>query len=101
MQEPQEMQVWSLNQEDPLEKEMGTHSSNTCLEYSMDGGVWRATLHGIRELDTPEHTCMVDVVLPITSYKSLWLYTCVTDAFCSTMSKLYHNIVKKLYFNKN
>ena len=27
MQETQEMQVWSLNQEDPLEEEMATHSS--------------------------------------------------------------------------
>ena len=27
MQEPQEMQVPSLSQEDPLEKEMATHSS--------------------------------------------------------------------------
>ena len=27
MQEMQEMQVWSLGQEDPLEKEMATHSS--------------------------------------------------------------------------
>ena len=26
-QETQEMQVWSLSQEDPLEKEMATHSS--------------------------------------------------------------------------
>ena len=26
MQEPQEMQVWSLGQEDPLEEEMATHS---------------------------------------------------------------------------
>ena len=27
MQETQEMQVWSLDQEDPLEEEMATHSS--------------------------------------------------------------------------
>ena len=27
VQETQEMQVWSLGQEDPLEKEMATHSS--------------------------------------------------------------------------
>ena len=27
MQETQEMQVWSLGQEDPLEKEMANHSS--------------------------------------------------------------------------
>ena len=27
IQETQDMQVWSLSQEDPLEKEMATHSS--------------------------------------------------------------------------
>ena len=27
MQEAQEMRLWSLDQEDPLEKEMATHSS--------------------------------------------------------------------------
>ena len=27
MQETEEMQVWSLGQEDPLEEEMATHSS--------------------------------------------------------------------------
>ena len=27
MKEPQEMQVWSLGQEDPLEEEVATHSS--------------------------------------------------------------------------
>ena len=27
MQEPQEMRVWSPGQEDPMEKEMATHSS--------------------------------------------------------------------------
>ena len=27
-------------QEDPLEKEMATHSSYSCLENPMDGGAW-------------------------------------------------------------
>ena len=31
--------VWSLGREDPLEKEMATHSS-TCLENYMDGEAW-------------------------------------------------------------
>ena len=34
------------SQEDPLEKEMATHSS-TRLENSMDKGAWWATVHGI------------------------------------------------------
>jgi hypothetical protein len=35
-----ETQVRSLGQEDPLEKEMATHSSIPCLENPMDGGAW-------------------------------------------------------------
>ena len=35
-----ETQVRSLSQEDPLEKEMETHSSTLCLENSKDGGAW-------------------------------------------------------------
>ena len=33
-----ETQIQSLGQEDPLEKEMATHSS--CLENPMEGGAW-------------------------------------------------------------
>ena len=36
----QETQVRSLGQEDPLEKEMAPHSSNSCLENPMGGGAW-------------------------------------------------------------
>ena len=32
----QETRVWSLGQEDPLEKEMATHSSILALENPMD-----------------------------------------------------------------
>jgi len=48
----QETQVQSLGWEDPLEKEMATLSS--CLGYPMDRGVWRATVHSLKELDTTE-----------------------------------------------
>ena len=37
----QEMQVRSLGQEDPLEKEMAS------LGNSMDRGAWRALVHGV------------------------------------------------------
>ena len=43
----QETQVQSLDQEDPLEKGMATHSSISCLENSMDQGAWWATVHGV------------------------------------------------------
>ena len=43
----QETQVQPLGQEDPLEKEMATHSSNP-----MERGAWRATVHGVIESQT-------------------------------------------------
>ena len=46
----QETRIWSLSQEDPLEKEIAAHSSTAaaaakslqyyCLENPMDGGAW-------------------------------------------------------------
>ena len=47
MQETQETQVQSLGWRDPLEKEMATHSSISCLENPMDRGAWWATVHGV------------------------------------------------------
>ena len=47
----QEMQVQSLGQEDPLEKEMATHSSSY-LGNPMDRGAWWAIDHGaVQESD--------------------------------------------------
>ena len=39
--------VQSLGQEDPLEKEMATYFQSSCLENSMDGGTWWATVHRV------------------------------------------------------
>ena len=50
----QETQVRSLGQEDPLEKDMATHSSILALENPMDRGAWHATVHGVTESDTTE-----------------------------------------------
>ena len=48
MQEMQEMRVWSLGWEDPLEKEIATHSSNPNMPgIPVDRGAWWATVHGI------------------------------------------------------
>ena len=41
----QETSVQFLGWEDPLEKEMATHSS--CLENPMDRGAWQATVHRV------------------------------------------------------
>ena len=39
--------VCSLGREDPLEKQMATHSSVLGLENPMGGGAWRATVHRV------------------------------------------------------
>ena len=50
MQETRETQVQSLDQENPLEKQMATYSS---LENPMDRGAWQATIPwDLKELDT-------------------------------------------------
>ena len=47
--------VQSLGREDPLEKEMATHSSILVWRIPwMDGGAWWATVHGVAKLDTTE-----------------------------------------------
>ena len=47
-----ETRVRSLGQEDPLEKEMATHSSILAWKNPMDRGVWQATAHGISRSQT-------------------------------------------------
>ena len=47
----QETQVQSLGGEDPLEKQMATHSS-IIAEKSMDGETWQATVHGVSKSQT-------------------------------------------------
>ena len=50
----QETWVRSLSREDPLEKEMATHSSilASCLGNPMDRGAWWATVHGVAKRQT-------------------------------------------------
>ena len=52
----QKTRVQSLGREDPLEKGMATHSSNSCLENLMGRETWWATGHEIAELDMTEVT---------------------------------------------
>ena len=48
----QEMQVWSLSQEDPLGKENGNPLHYSWLENPMDRGAWWATVHGVAKSQT-------------------------------------------------
>ena len=50
MQELQEIRVYYLSREDPLEKEMATHSSILCLENSI------YNLRGCKKSGMTEHT---------------------------------------------
>ena len=47
----QETRVQSLGQEDPLKKEMTTHSNILAWENPSDKGDCQAPIHGITELD--------------------------------------------------
>ena len=44
-----EARVQSLVWKDPLEKEMANPFQDSCLEDSMDGGAWRARVHGLAD----------------------------------------------------
>ena len=48
----QETRVQSLDQEDPLEKGMATHSSTLGLENSTDRGAWWVTIYGVPKRQT-------------------------------------------------
>jgi len=52
----QEMWVRSLGQEDPLEKEMVSHSNVLAWENPMDRGAWWATIHVVtKDIATKHH----------------------------------------------
>ena len=42
----QATRVQSLGRDNPLEEEMATHFTISCLENPKDRGAWRATVHG-------------------------------------------------------
>ena len=46
----QKIQARSLRQEDPLEKEMATHSNILARRIPMDREAWQATVHEVTEV---------------------------------------------------
>ena len=48
----QEMPIWSLGLEDPLEEEMATHSSILAWNNPMGRGAWWATVHVVAKSET-------------------------------------------------
>ena len=48
----QDTWVRSLDQKDPLEKGMATHSSILARKTTMDREAWRATVHGVAKSQT-------------------------------------------------
>ena len=60
----QKTQVQSLGWEDPLEKQMATHSSNFAWDNPKDRGVWQATVH---EAAMTEHACLLPAPLGATT----------------------------------
>ena len=65
----QEMQVWSLGWEDPLEKEMAKPLQYSCLENSRDRGAWRATVHGVSNSQTWPGTVQYIVTVQLRGLK--------------------------------
>ena len=47
-----ETMVRALGWEDPLEKEMATHSSILAWRIPMDRGAWQTTVHGVTKSQT-------------------------------------------------
>ena len=52
VQETQEMRVWPLRQEGPLEEGMATHTCILGWRIPLDGAAWRATVHSIEKSQT-------------------------------------------------
>ena len=65
----QEIHVWSLCWEDPLEKGMAIHSSILAWETPIDREAWRATVCGVTKSDMTEqltHTLKLSLAWKVT-----------------------------------
>ena len=73
----QETRVRSLDQEDPLEKEMATPSSILAWDNSIYKGDWQATVHGVAKSQTQisdSHSLtLCSVFISFQGILSIWL----------------------------
>ena len=70
MQEMQEMWIWSLGQEDPLEKEWITHSSILAWKSHEQGSLAGYSPWGPSESDTAEQLHFIYIYINIMEYFS-------------------------------
>ena len=94
----QEMWLWSLGQEYPLEEEMVTHSSILAWRIPWTGGPEGCSPWGHRELATPEHTCRallgsilgVHTALPHTDLQVPWVCQKLAESLVDVSFPSFH-----------
>ena len=83
MQKKQETRVRSLSWEDSPGEGNGNTLQYSCLENPMDRGTWWATIHGVTEADSTEHTHKVkskgdDPQWQLGFYQKTWPKMCLS-----------------------
>ena len=104
MQETQEAQVQFLAWEDPMEKEMATHSSILAGKFHGQRSLVGYSQWGLEESNTTEHTCIyigyksfirdvfLKYFLTVLSFHSLYnLFD--TEAFCFSVVQLFFSLM--------
>ena len=81
----QEIQVQSLGQEDPLEKEMAIHSSVHAWKSPMDRGAWWATVQGLTKSRTLHFHIIICVYILYVHYTYANVYIYVYINMCMYM----------------
>ena len=98
----QESWVWSLDQEDPLEKEVATHSSILSWRIPLGRGPWQATVHEVARVGhdlvtklthTSDH-CLIALVVHWLSPVQLFVTTYTATRQASLSFTISWNLFK-------